>query len=202
MPRIDEGGPGGGPIQYPTILQTLGSDYQANWTGTTQDALKTVRYTYASASTFGKIPAAQDFASVYLAAQHIYEATLRGIKDDLTAAAEALAQAGAEIRERDEASADAFRTLQARWGTDGDGSATARQTRDATDDEPVREGSEAQVRFSESDRQPPTPGADTGGTTGAGDGSSPAGSTPSSGGAPTSTPASTSTPPSSGMDAG
>ncbi len=180
MPRLDEG-PGGGPIQYPTILQTLGTDYQANWTGTTQDALKTVKFTYASASTFGDIPVARDFASVYLAAQHIYEATLRGIKDDVTAAAEALARAASEIRDRDEASADAFQTLQARWG-DGGGSSTTRETEQASEDEPVREGAEAQVRLRDGDGAPPAPGVTTGDAT-----------TPA---------ASTDTPPSSGMDAG
>ncbi|MGG5261100.1 hypothetical protein [Phycicoccus avicenniae] len=191
MPRLDEGGPGGGPIQYPPILQTLGLDYEQNWTGSTHDALKTVEYTVTTANTFGDIPAARDFASVYVAASHIYEATLRGIRDDLTAAAQALAQAGDEIRQRDEASGDAFQTLQARWG-DGTGSAAAQQTEQAAEDAAAQEGSAAQVRIQ--DGQPAQDGGPTG--TGAAPGTDP---TVATDGGPTPT---GDTPPSSGMDVG
>ncbi|QKE85341.1 hypothetical protein [Arthrobacter sp. NEB 688] len=195
MPRLDDGGPGAGPIQYPSILQTLGLDYEQDWTSSTHDALRTVEYTVASRSTFGEIPEAQDFATVYTAAAHIYEATLRGIRDDLTAAAQALAQAGAEIRERDEASGDAFQTLQARWAG-GDGFASTQQTEQAAQDEAAVEGGAAQVRIAEATpapADPADPGVDTG-TDGA-PSSTPSG--PSSGSAAPSTP-----PPSSGMDVG
>ncbi|MBT9255741.1 hypothetical protein KMZ32_09635 [Phycicoccus sp. MAQZ13P-2] len=195
MPRLDDGGPGAGPIQYPSILQTLGLDYEQDWTSSTHDALRTVEYTVASRSTFGEIPEAQDFATVYTAAAHIYEATLRGIRDDLTAAAQALAQAGAEIRERDEASGDAFQTLQARW-VDPDDFAASQQTQQAARDEAAVEGSAAQVRIAEAapaPTDPVDPGADTG--AGGTPASTPTG--PSSGGATPSTP-----PSSSGMDVG
>lgn len=190
MPRLDEGGPGGGPIQYPPILQTLGLDYETDWTGSTHDALKTVEYTVTTATTFGDIPAAKDFASVYVAASHIYEATLRGIRDDLTAAAQALSQAGAEIRERDEASGDAFQTLQARWG-DGSGSAAAQQTEQASEDAAAQQGAAAQVSLQ--DGAPSGPGAD------GAPGTDPV-VTPTDGPSPGS--ATTDTPPSSGMDVG
>ncbi|MBM6399050.1 hypothetical protein [Phycicoccus sonneratiae] len=166
MPRIDDDGAGGtAPIRYPSVLQTLGLDYEQNWTGTTHDALKTVQYSVTTETTFGDIPSAKSFASVYTAAQHIYEATLRGIREDLVAAATALAQAHQEIQDRDEASGDAFRTLEARWN-DGDNFSASQNNAQASQDDEGRAGSEAQVTLAEGAPAPEGDGPADGGSDG------------------------------------
>lgn len=160
----DDGRGGGGSIRYPSILGTLGADYEQRWVESTHTEIKRIRTSVAQARHFGDIPAAQDFAAVYAAAQHVYEATLRGIQADLQAAGTALAQAGREIRDRDEASAGAFQHLMARWSADE--GLTSTQEHD-------RAFREAQVRLDEA-AVPPAGGEpsdsadgsmDTGGST-------------------------------------
>lgn len=149
MPRLDEDGPtGGGTIRYPAIVTTLGQDYLGTWGEQTHDEIKRVQDTYAQPRHFGDIPAARDFATVYSAAQHVYEATLRGIRQDLEDAATALAEAGQRIRANDEVSADSFRTLNARWSSDG-GFGSTQEQQAASDDQQVQEAEEAQVRLEE-----------------------------------------------------
>jgi hypothetical protein len=152
VPRIDEDGPGGpsggGTIRYPAIVTTLGQDYLGKWGEQTHEEIKRVQDTYAQPQHFGDIPAARDFATVYSAAQHVYEATLRGIRQDLEDAATALAEAGERIRANDEVSADSFQTLNARWSTDG-GFGSTQEQQAASDDQQVQEAEEAQVRLDE-----------------------------------------------------
>lgn len=148
---VDKGPGGGRPIRYPSIVETLGKTYETDWTSTAHDQVKLIRDSVAQPNHFGDIPAARDFASVYSAALHVYEATLRGIKEDLEAAGAALARAGREMRERDEVSAAAFDGLLARWSTD-DGFSSTREHDAAADDEPVTEGAEAKVRLEQESR--------------------------------------------------
>lgn len=145
--RTPDGPAGSGrTVEYPPVLETLGRAYETDWSNAAQDEVKRVQSSPASSQSFGDIPAAQDFAAVYRAAQHVYEATLQGIRTDLEAAGAALARAGAEIRERDEASADTFRQLNAQW-SDGSGFTSARQHDEAEQEQPVREGARAMERL-------------------------------------------------------
>ncbi|WP_299447168.1 hypothetical protein [uncultured Phycicoccus sp.] len=143
MARADGAG-GGQPIRYPSILSTLGADYQQQWADSTHDEIKRVQGSIAQPRHFGEIPAAQQFAAVYQAAVHVYEATLKGIKTDLEAAGEALARAGQEIRARDEVSADAFQQLRSQWSTEG-GFTSTQQHEAASQHQQVRDGVQAKV---------------------------------------------------------
>ncbi|PKW28049.1 hypothetical protein [Phycicoccus duodecadis] len=133
-------------VEYPPVVETLGRTYETDWSTSAHQEVKRVQNSLTSSQSFGQIPAAQDFAAVYRAAQHVYEATLQGIRTDLEAAGAALARAGAEIRQRDEASADTFQQLNAQWG-DGSGFTSAQQHDQAEQQEPVREGAQAMQRL-------------------------------------------------------
>ena len=145
-------------IVYPPVLTTLGKDHEQNWREATHTELKRVRDSLASRSTFGDIPAAQSFAAVYAAAQVTYEATLRGIQDDLVAAGEALARAGEQMRARDENAGDSFRGLMSRWSSE-DGFSSTQRRDEAMTDQQVREGAAEKVRL-ESETGTPEPGTD------------------------------------------
>ncbi len=162
-------------IVYPPILETLGKDHEQNWRESAHTELKRVQDSFATRTTFGDIPAAQSFAAVYAAAQHTYAATLRGIQEDLEAAGAALAEAGRQIRARDENAGDSFRTLMTRWSTDDGFSATQRHDQ-ASEDEQVQEG------VAEKERLENGTGAGGDGTTAAGPSADGAPTTPTDGG--------------------
>ncbi|MBM6404230.1 hypothetical protein JQN72_08235 [Phycicoccus sp. CSK15P-2] len=134
-------------ISYPPVLTTLGADYEQQWGESAHTEVKRVSTSVASRSTFGDIPAARDFAAVYQAAQHVYEATLRGIKQDLEHAGQALREAGREMEARDEASSDAFAAIRAPWVQRPEDLDSTRAHDEATRDDSVREGVDAQSRL-------------------------------------------------------
>lgn len=136
------------PVRYPSVLSTLGKDHETNWRDTTHTELNRIKNGMADADTFGEIPAARAFGRVYVAAQRTYEATMAGIQEDLVAAGEALAKAGAEMRRRDEDAGSSFATLNARWSTDAGFNSSQRHD-EATETEEVREGGRELVRIDE-----------------------------------------------------
>lgn len=156
-------------VEYPPVVETLGKTYESDWSSAAQGEVKRVETSGTQSQSFGDIPAAQDFAAVYRAAQHVYEATLRGIKTDLEAAGAALAQAGAEIRQRDEASADTFQQLNAQWGG-GSGFTSTRQHDEAEQQQPVQDGAQAMERLEGDGAVPGDPGRNDPGQGGSGEG--------------------------------
>ncbi|MGL5930806.1 MAG: hypothetical protein ACRCY8_17890 [Dermatophilaceae bacterium] len=102
-------------VSYPTVVATLGRDYEGAWRDATDSALTRVRQIPADDGSFGPVPAARQFGKVYQAAATTYEATLAGIGRDLQDAAGALAAAAREMSRLDEDAGSGFTALLARW---------------------------------------------------------------------------------------
>lgn len=158
-------------IRYPDILVTLGKDYEQMWLASCRDNLTRVQNTDADPELFGPIPAARTFGLVYGAAATTYEATLRGIQQDLVDAATALADAAAEMHARDENAGAAFTSLSGRWSDPG-GFASDQAYDEAQLSPVVHEGGAARA---EVDRTAPDGGPAQVGSGGAGDPSASAG---------------------------
>ena len=133
-------GPTPGPsstVTYPPVLSVLARDHETQWGETAGDQVTRAVNSLANQSTFGPNPTAQKFAAVYEAAKTEYTATLRGIRTDLQTAAQNLALAAQEMRDRDENAGAAFVTLLSRW-TDPQGfDSTQQQEQSRTSDEVV-----------------------------------------------------------------
>lgn len=129
-------------VRYPDLLRELGRTCESDWRHAAQDEVNRVRSTLTEPHHFGGIPAARQFAAVYRAAQHVYEETLVGLRADLEAAGAALRAAAESMADIDEASADAFQQLQARWGG-GAGMDNTTQHLTAESDATGREGARA-----------------------------------------------------------
>lgn len=158
IPREDQ------PVTYPPVLSTLGKDHESNWRESTHTELNRIEHGMTDLDTFGDIPAAQAFGRVYMAAQRTYEATLRGIQEDLVAAGEAMSVAAAEMRRRDDDAGSSFAVLNARWSDEG-GFSSSRRHDEATATEEVREGGRELVRIEQDAQaavaQPADQGVDT-----------------------------------------
>ncbi|MEO5608096.1 MAG: hypothetical protein ABIQ61_08360 [Ornithinibacter sp.] len=134
------------PVRYPPVLSTLGKDHESIWRDTTHTEINRIKNGITDLDTFGDIPAARAFGRVYVAARRTYEATLTGLQEDLVAAGEALANAGAEMSRRDEDAGSAFVALNARWSSDAGFSSSQRHD-EATQTEEVRDGARELVRI-------------------------------------------------------
>lgn len=143
-------------VRYPDLLREFGQQCETEWGQAAQTEITRVLDSPTDTQHFGQVPAAQQFASVYRAAQHVYVATLQGLKTDLEAAGAAIRAAAESMAARDEASADAFTTLQAQWGAGGAGMTNTTTHAQAEDDAPVQQGLRAQENL-QGDPNPSAP---------------------------------------------
>lgn len=167
------------PISYPPVLAVLGRDHEQTWREKAHEQVTRADNSLADKATFGGLPAAQTFATVYAAAVAEYTATLRGAQADLVTAAENLARAAEEMRNRDEDAGAAFVTLLGRW-TDPEGFQSNQNREEAREGEQAQQGATTMAGLTADDGQ-------GGGPQGGEDGTSPVVATEPTGPAPTMT---------------
>jgi hypothetical protein len=130
-------------VNYPTeYMQTLASSRQKKWTADASAGRAKIKDNSLRLEHFGDLAPLQSFGHVYMAARQVYLDTLKGVDEDLEAAAAGIVSSAKQMKDRDDQAGEAFITLRSRWEK---GLASSAQQTAASRTEQVRAADETQA---------------------------------------------------------
>lgn len=167
-------------MSYPTdYMQTLATSRQKQWNTEAAASRAKIKDNSLRQEHFGDLGAFRAFGQVYMAARAIYLDTLKGVDEDLDAAAAGIVSSAKQMKDKDDEAGAAFIALRSRWAN---GMASRAQQVAASGSAQAQQAEGAQQQAKAETAEAPAAGAPA-------PGSAPAGGAPASGSAPAPAPA-------------